>query len=126
MATLAEMRIKYPEFSGQSDAVVSAALGDAAQEISVSKWGVFYDRGQMALAAHFCFIYDSRQSGAVTGEIDSWSAEGNSVKFRTSTTVNKNTVVDTIYRREFDRLADKVGGRQERTGISTSTLIYNV
>lgn len=76
MATLAEFRAAFPEFSRASDALVNAKLTDASGTMDVTVWGDRYDQGQLYLAAHLLALAPGGQSMRLkTGEMTSvyWS-----------------------------------------------------
>lgn len=71
MATLAQFRVKFPEFKSTPDVQVVFSLGEAALEMSTRVWGAFgldggpmtqADVAQLYLAAHKLAISPSGQA----------------------------------------------------------------
>lgn len=52
MATSADFRAQFPEFTQVADATVNPILAAALLEIDPDVWGVKADQGQLYLAAH--------------------------------------------------------------------------
>lgn len=50
--SVAEFRVRYPEFARVADQQIALALSDAALHFSNKAWGKFYALGLQALAAH--------------------------------------------------------------------------
>jgi len=67
---LAAFRARYPEFgtgaagTGASDALVTAALADAADTMDAAVWGTRYDQGHGLLTAHILSLAPNAARGA--------------------------------------------------------------
>lgn len=52
LATIADLKAAYPEFSDVTDPVLQKALDDADEEINPAVWGTRGVKGEIALACH--------------------------------------------------------------------------
>lgn len=67
LITPAQLRIRYPEFTGLSDPVCQAAIDDADEEINVDVWGARAVKGESALAAHYLVTKGALNDPGATG-----------------------------------------------------------
>lgn len=102
-------RARYPEFTVDvySDPIVQAAIDDAALEISLAQWALLYDRGALALAAHFLTV--SVAGSSPIGGIQSRSIGDVSVTFAKGASA-LDDLGATRYGAEYVRLRNLVCG----------------
>jgi hypothetical protein len=82
MATLADFRTRFPEFSSIDDAVVELNIDDAELEVSTA-FGSYQDVATLFLAAHYLALSQDASEGAsgTVGGTASTSVDGVSDSF---------------------------------------------
>jgi len=84
--TVAEFKIRFPEFDSTPDATVQLFLDDAVVMLNESYWGEKYDLGISYYTAH-CLSLASKSSSGASGSVAPVSGkavDGVSVSFATS------------------------------------------
>lgn len=117
--TASEFLTLYPEFSDTTvypTATIEARISDAEMEISESKWGIRYENGVAALAAHFLSLRKIAADGIGSrGDVAAFSGEGISVEYNSRYQRFKTDIYDkTPYGQEFKRLQTIVAYMQPR------------
>ncbi len=114
--TVADFRVRYPEFASTADAVVQLQLDEAAPELDVDRWGVRYDRGLGLLTAHRIALGKQQASDPFfgTGSGSSTTKEVGSVKLSRSVAFSgKKSTADeldlTLYGQQFKSMSMQVG-----------------
>ena len=104
MATLADFRIRFPEFDTVADATVQINLDDAALEVSTA-YGIYQDVATLFLSAHYLVLSQDATSGASgsVGATASESVDGVSQSFVTTTAEKQNDQMlsSTVYGQRF-------------------------
>lgn len=115
----------YPEFNSTTkypQIVVERKISDASDEISESKWGVYYNRGLAALSAHLLSIWYVNTLGDGTARADIMLAKepDMTVEFqgRRNGQVKPTIFERTEYGIEYLRLQTIVAYAQPRQTIS--------
>lgn len=109
MATLAQLKTRYPELSG-SDAYLQAVLDDATLDVSVQVFGADTERAILALAAHYAVGTSGINAGA--GAVQSVSAGSASVTYAAGA-YSRSDFNSTGYGAEYARLLNRnVGSMQ--------------
>lgn len=125
--TLAEFRLRFPEFSATSDEVAEMHLSDAALECAARAWGAFWARGVQLLAAHLLAVSLAQQEalssmgalgGAAAGggvasmatgrESISFGAAGSAVSGRADLSTGDALLATTRYGQEHLRLRKRL------------------
>lgn len=97
MWTVAEFRIRFPEFDLATDEYLKFQLDDAALELDETVWGKLYSLGVGYLAAHKMTLSPFGMNAKLMGTIDSVARD------------NTVTYSSTTYGRNYQRLLRAVG-----------------
>lgn len=115
MITSSDVRTRYPEFESSTvypDARIDMYIGDAVADLNEQAWSTHYDRGLLALTAHFLSMGQKQLSGdglaPSASNVTARSIGDVSVSFggaaMAATDVLMNGYMATIYGQEFMRL----------------------
>jgi hypothetical protein len=111
MATLADFRARFTEFSSISDEVVELNLSDAALEVSVS-FGDYQDVATLFLAAHYLALSQNASNGAYgsVGGLSSKSVDGVSQSFNVvaANSQSDQLLAYTVYGQRFLSYRQKI------------------
>ena len=114
MATVADFRTRFPEFSDVTDypdATIQLNIDDAVLEVSTN-FGTYQDVATLFLAAHFLAVSGDATSGAYgsVGGIASDSVDGVSTSYSTAAVKNQNDqfLSSTIYGQRFLAYRQKI------------------
>jgi hypothetical protein len=113
--TPSEFKIRFPQFTSETDERVQLFITDAAPFFDVSRWGDFYAEGIANFVAHNLVVANSEED-APTDEVDGGVATtetfGRISTTRSSTSadaVAKDPVLSTRYGRRYAYLRRLVG-----------------
>lgn len=115
-----KLRMKYPEFEDLTeypDSLVDFFISEASNELEPDVWGVFFEPGSLALAAHMLAIRGRSQTaadeGAATaGAITAVKTKDLNIAFGSVGSAiadgGEKSLLQTPYGLEFIRLREKV------------------
>lgn len=119
--TPARFRVRFPEFSDAtrySDELVTMFIEDTLLEMDEAVWGMFMEKGQAALVAHYIAVHDltrnepGSDAGSVTHRPVTYEVEGDThIGYwqGPSASVGKETLIGaTLYGQQFLELRSKV------------------
>jgi hypothetical protein len=115
------LRVLYPEFASTTDwldATIEQFIGWAALELDAETWGVHFERGSLALAAHLMALAKRSQAGAdstagaSTGAVTGLRTGQESITFSApaaaQAAASDSSLGSTIYGLEYIRLRERV------------------
>lgn len=121
LATIANLKASWPEFTAIADPVIQAALDDADEEINAAAWGTRAVKAECALAAHFLkqrgVLNTGASGGLPTDNIGSVKVGEVSVTYNTAAIMMAiqagadPALASTKYGMEYLRLMDTVAGQ---------------
>ena len=107
MELIEHFKIRYPEFKEVDDKTLSLFFLDAKKELSQSRWGDLYERGLLALVAHFLYLRNQNliNKGQAINPIASKSVDSLSVGYASNSgKLSENIYTTNAYGQEYLRL----------------------
>lgn len=88
----ASFKVRFPEFSAESDSRIQVFIDDSVVLLNSVYWGTKYDLGLYYLTAHYLALANKSEAGSITsnGQISSRSVDGASVGYSHPTPANES------------------------------------